>query len=36
MRACQVIEVADDKVLAMRHYFDMMTMLQQLGAVGGR
>jgi steroid delta-isomerase-like uncharacterized protein len=33
IRACQVIEVANDKVQAMRHYFDMMTMMQQLGAV---
>lgn len=33
MRACQVVEVANDKVQAMRHYFDMMTMMQQLGAL---
>lgn len=35
IRACQVVEVADGKVTTMRHYFDMMTMLQQLGAVSG-
>lgn len=34
IRACQVIEVANDKVQAIRHYFDMMTMLQQLGIAG--
>ena len=33
IRACQVIEVANDKVQTMRHYFDMMTMMQQLGVV---
>ena len=32
IRACQVVEVADGKVQAIRHYFDMATMLQQLGA----
>lgn len=31
IRACQVIEVANDKAQAMRHYFDMTTLLQQLG-----
>ncbi len=34
VRACQVIEVSGDKAQAMRHYFDMATLLQQLG-VGG-
>ncbi len=29
--ACQVIELADGKVKSMRHYFDMTTMMQQLG-----
>jgi limonene-1,2-epoxide hydrolase len=33
IRACQVIEVANDKVQAMRQYFDLMTMMQQLGVV---
>jgi steroid delta-isomerase-like uncharacterized protein len=31
MRACQVVEVADGKVRGIRHYFDMATMLTQLG-----
>ena len=35
IRACQVVEVADGRVTAIRHYFDMATMLQQLGAVSG-
>ena len=32
IRACQVVEVADGRVQSIRHYFDMATMLQQLGA----
>ena len=32
IRACQVVDVADGKVQAVRHYFDMATLLQQLGA----
>ncbi len=28
---CNVIEVRDGKIVAEREYFDMMTMLQQLG-----
>ena len=35
LRACQVIEIANDKVQVIRHYFDMMTMMQQLGAISG-
>jgi steroid delta-isomerase-like uncharacterized protein len=35
LRACQVIEVANGKVQVMRHYYDMVTMLQQLGALSG-
>jgi steroid delta-isomerase-like uncharacterized protein len=31
LRACQVIEVANDKVKAVRHYFDMSSLLKQLG-----
>jgi steroid delta-isomerase-like uncharacterized protein len=31
VRACQVIEVANDKVKAVRHYFDMGNLLKQLG-----
>ena len=33
IRACQVVDVANDKVQSVRHYFDMATMLQQLGAL---
>ena len=33
IRACQVVEVADGKVQAIRHYFDMATLLQQLSAL---
>ena len=32
IRACQVVEVSDGKVQSIRHYFDMATLLQQLGA----
>ena len=31
IRACQFIEVAYDKTQQIRHYFDMATMLAQLG-----
>jgi steroid delta-isomerase-like uncharacterized protein len=31
LRACQVVEVANDKVKSVRHYFDMATLLRQLG-----
>ena len=31
LRACQVIEVVHDKVDVMRQYFDMATLMQQLG-----
>ena len=31
-RACQVIEVNGDKATSIRQYFDMATLLQQLGA----
>jgi steroid delta-isomerase-like uncharacterized protein len=29
--ACEVIEVADDKVKSIRQYFDMGTLLEQIG-----
>ena len=29
--ACQVVEIADGKVKSLRQYFDMATMMQQLG-----
>ncbi|MGH2668350.1 MAG: ester cyclase [bacterium] len=32
LRACQVIELAGEKVKVYRQYFDMATMLHQLGA----
>jgi steroid delta-isomerase-like uncharacterized protein len=31
LRACQVIEVRGDKATSIRQYFDMATLLQQLG-----
>jgi steroid delta-isomerase-like uncharacterized protein len=31
IRACQIVDVKDGKVQAVRHYFDMATMLVQLG-----
>ena len=31
IRACQVVEVANDKVKSVRHYFDMGSLLRQLG-----
>jgi len=33
LRACQVIEVSGDRTKVIRQYFDMATMLKQLGAV---
>jgi steroid delta-isomerase-like uncharacterized protein len=34
LRACQIIEIEGGKAKSMRHYFDMMTMMQQLGLAG--
>ncbi len=34
IRACALFEVEDDKVKSIRQYFDMMTMMQQLGLAG--
>ena len=31
LRACQIVEVADGKSRVIRQYFDMATLLQQLG-----
>jgi len=31
IRACLIVTVADQKVQTVRHYFDMVTMLTQLG-----
>jgi steroid delta-isomerase-like uncharacterized protein len=36
IRACMVVEVSGEKATMQRHYFDMATMLQQLGVDGGR
>jgi limonene-1,2-epoxide hydrolase len=33
VRACQVIEVEDGKIASTRHYFDLMTLLQNIGAM---
>jgi steroid delta-isomerase-like uncharacterized protein len=33
VKACQVMEVEDGKIKATRHYFDLMTILQQIGAM---
>ena len=34
VRACMVVEIAGDKAKVQRHYFDMATLLQQLGVTG--
>ena len=34
IRACWVVEVAGDKIRAQRHYFDLATLLRQLGVTG--
>jgi steroid delta-isomerase-like uncharacterized protein len=34
IRACVVTEIAGDKAKLQRHYFDMATLLQQLGVSG--
>lgn len=31
LRACQIVETSDEKASAIRHYFDMATLLKQLG-----
>ncbi|MFL5895419.1 MAG: ester cyclase [Thermoleophilaceae bacterium] len=33
VHACQVMEIEDGKIKATHHYFDLMTILQQLGAM---
>jgi steroid delta-isomerase-like uncharacterized protein len=35
VKACQVLEVEDGKIKATRHYFDLLTLLQQVGAMEG-
>jgi predicted ester cyclase len=32
LRAIQVVDVANDRVRSVRQYFDMGTLLQQIGA----
>jgi steroid delta-isomerase-like uncharacterized protein len=34
IRACNVVQLEGEKVKLQRHYFDMATMLQQLGVTG--
>jgi steroid delta-isomerase-like uncharacterized protein len=34
IRACAVVELANGKAKVQRHYFDMATLLQQLGIAG--
>lgn len=31
LRACQIVEVANDRVKSIRQYFDMGTLLEQIG-----
>jgi steroid delta-isomerase-like uncharacterized protein len=33
VHACEVMEIEDGKIHATRHYFDLMTLLQQIGAM---
>ena len=33
VRACMVVEVAEDRATVQCHYFDMGTLLQQIGAI---
>jgi steroid delta-isomerase-like uncharacterized protein len=33
VKACQVLEIEDGKIRVTRHYFDLMTLLQQVGAM---
>jgi steroid delta-isomerase-like uncharacterized protein len=34
VRACAIVEMANEKARTQRHYFDMATLLQQLGVAG--
>ena len=34
VRACAIVEMANEKARAQRHYFDMATLFQQLGVAG--
>jgi steroid delta-isomerase-like uncharacterized protein len=33
IKACQVVEVEGNRIVATRHYFDLMTLLQQIGVM---
>ena len=33
LKSVEVIEIEDGKIKALRHYFDLMTILQQIGAM---
>jgi hypothetical protein len=33
VKSVEVIEVEDGKIKVLRHYFDLMTILQQIGAM---
>jgi steroid delta-isomerase-like uncharacterized protein len=33
VKACEVMEIEGGKITATRHYFDLMTILQQVGAL---
>ena len=33
VKSVEVIEVEDGKIKVLRHYFDLMTLLQQIGAM---
>lgn len=35
MQACQVVQVEGGKIKSLSHYFDMLTMLTQIGATTG-
>jgi len=33
VKSVEVIEIEDGKIKVLRHYFDLMTILQQIGAM---
>jgi limonene-1,2-epoxide hydrolase len=33
VKSVEVIEIEDGKIKVLRHYFDLMTLLQQIGAM---
>ncbi|MDP7631982.1 MAG: ester cyclase [Candidatus Latescibacteria bacterium] len=34
VRTCRIVEIEGERVKSIRHYFDMMTLMQQLGLAG--